>query len=327
MVGDGSRPRGSAVAVPAEGSPVSQEPTPTPTPMPTPTIAVAIPCFNEAGAILAVVEGWRRSLPEAEIVVFDNNSTDGTGAIARRIGVRVVEVRDQGKGYAVRAIFEDLADRDVVILVDGDGTYPPEAARALVDPILAGRAEMTVGARQPVEAPGAMTVVRGIGNYLITWTFRLLIGPATRDLLTGFRGFSRQFLQLVTPRSAGFEIEAELAGQAVARGLATVEIEVAYLPRIAGTASKLRAVRDGTRIGLTILRQSLRYKAWRPLGLLAVGLGMVQVALHLLQARLTPNWPVGPLLALLQTLTLVILAIALGNFVVARLSRRRRRSR
>ena len=245
-----------------------------------PTIAVAIPCYNEAGAVVAVVEAWRAALPEAEIVVFDNNSGDGTGAIARRIGVRVVEVRDQGKGHAVRAIFEDLADRDVVILVDGDGTYPAEAARDLIEPILQGRADMTVGARQPIEAPGAMTPVRGLGNFLITTAFRILIGPATHDLLSGYRGFSRRFLEVVHPTSVGFEIEAEIAGQAVARGLPTVEIPVEYRPRIAGTASKLRVVRDGCRITLAILRQSVVWQPWRPLGILAglAGFGGVSLA-------------------------------------------------
>ena len=250
------------------------------------TIAVAIPCYNEAGAVTAVVEAWRLALPEAEIVVFDNNSSDGTGAIARRIGVRVVEVRDQGKGYAVRAIFEDLADRDVVILVDGDGTYPPEAARDLIEPILQGRADMTVGTRHPIEAAGAMTPVRGVGNFLITAAFTLLIGPGTHDLLSGYRGFSRKFRDVVHPCSVGFEIEAEIAGQAVARGLPTVEIPVEYRPRIAGTASKLRAFRDGRRILTAILRQSFRFKPWRPLILLALACGAGELAVRVGANRL-----------------------------------------
>jgi len=251
-----------------------------------PTIAVAIPCYNEAGAIAAVVEAWRLALPEAEIVVFDNNSSDGTGAVARRIGVRVVEVRDQGKGHAVRAIFEDLADRDVVILVDGDGTYPAEAARDLIEPILLGQADMTVGTRHPVEAAGAMTPVRGLGNFLITAAFRVLIGPGTHDLLSGYRGFSRHFLEVVHPCSLGFEIEAEIAGQAVARGLPCVEIAVEYRPRIAGTASKLRAFRDGRRITTAILRQSFCFKPWRPLLLLAGACAIGGIALRVAATRL-----------------------------------------
>ena len=194
-------------------------------------IAVAIPCYNEAGAVEAVVAEWRRALPEAEIVVFDNNSGDGTGAIARRLGVRVVEVRDQGKGHAVRAIFEDLADRDAVILVDGDGTYPADFARALLEPVLAGRADMTVGNRKPVAELGAMSPIRGLGNVLIGSAFFALIGPGTRDLLSGYRVFGRHFREVIRPRSTGFEIEAELVGQAVARGLRVVQLDVPYRPR------------------------------------------------------------------------------------------------
>jgi glycosyltransferase involved in cell wall biosynthesis len=244
-----------------------------------PTIAVAIPCFNEAGAVEAVVAEWRGALPEAEIVVFDNNSSDGTGAIARRLGVRVVEVREQGKGHAVLAIFEDLADRDAVILVDGDGTYPAEAARELLEPVLAGRADMTVGNRKPVAELGAMSPIRGLGNILIGAAFTVLIGPGTRDLLSGYRVFGRHFREVVVPRSFGFEIEAELVSQAVARGLRIVQIDVPYRPRIAGTASKLRAFRDGRRILMTILRQSLRLRPWRPLFLLALVVAMVGLAI------------------------------------------------
>ena len=279
-----------------------------------PAIAVAIPCYNEAGAVTAVVEAWRLALPEAEIVVFDNNSSDGTGAIARRIGVRVVEVRDQGKGYAVRAIFEDLVDRDVVILVDGDGTYPPEAARALIEPILDGRADMTVGARHPIEAAGAMTPVRGVGNFLITAAFRALIGPATRDLLSGYRGCRRHFREVVHPCSVGFEIEAEIAGQAVARGLPTVEIDVEYRPRIAGTASKLRAFRDGRRILFAILRQSFRFQPWRPLGLLAVATGAGGITLGLVGSRTH-----DPLLAIWSGWLLSVTCLSLALAVIARL--------
>ncbi len=240
------------------------------TPPEPPSIAVAIPCYNEAGAVDAVVAEWRDALPGAEIVVFDNNSGDGTGAIARRLGVRVVEVREQGKGHVVRAIFEDLADRDVVILVDGDGTYPASFAASLVEPVASGRADMTVGNRRPVAELGAMSPLRGVGNLLIGVTFTLLIGPGTRDLLSGYRAFGRRFREVVRPRSTGFEIEAELVGQAVARGLKVVEVEVPYRPRIAGTASKLRAFRDGGRIVGTIVRQGARFRPWRGLGLLTV---------------------------------------------------------
>ncbi len=117
-------------------------------------IAVAIPCYNEAAAIATVIAQFRAALPEAAIVVYDNNSTDGTGEIARGLGVRVVPVRRQGKGHAVRAAFADLSECEVIVLTDGDGTYPAESAPLLITPLLAGAADMAIGARQPTPAPG-----------------------------------------------------------------------------------------------------------------------------------------------------------------------------
>lgn len=242
----------------------------TPNDPPATPVAVAIPCYNEAAAIASVLAEWREALPEAELVVYDNNSTDGTGDVARALGVRVVPVPAQGKGHAVRAIFEDLNDRKAVVLVDGDGTYPAEVIDRLLGPILDGTADMTVGARRPVAEAGAMTPVRGLGNLLIRAAFRVLIGPGTGDLLSGYRVFSRHFRESVRLRSAGFEIETELACEAVARRMRVVEVPVPYRPRIAGTSSKLNALRDGLRIVGTIVDRSVRLKPWRPLGLLGL---------------------------------------------------------
>lgn len=239
-----------------------------------PSIAVAIPCYNEAAAIATVIASWREHLPEAEIVVFDNNSNDGTGTIARDAGVRVIDVRDQGKGHAVCAIFRYLADHDAVIMVDGDGTYPASESRKLLAPVLDGLADMTVGARQPVDEAGAMSPVRGLGNILIRGLFRVMIGKGPGDLLSGYRVFSRRYLAEVLPRSAGFEIESELAGEAVARNLRTAEVPVPYHPRIAGTESKLRAFRDGRRIAITIMKLAFRLRPARVTALI-VGLTVI----------------------------------------------------
>src|SRR5262249_30212897 len=150
------------------------------------------------------------------------------------------------------AIFAELADRDAVVMIDGDGTYPSEAAGLLLGPVLDGVADMTVGARRPVAEAGAMSPVRGLGNILIRAAFRALIGPGTGDLLSVCRVFGRGSLGTVTLRSTGFEIETELASEAVARNLRVLEFDVPYRPRIAGTASKLKAFRDGRRILATI---------------------------------------------------------------------------
>jgi glycosyltransferase involved in cell wall biosynthesis len=223
-----------------------------------PRIAVAIPCYNEAPAIGTVIAQFRAALPGAEMLVLDNNSSDGTGEVARGLGVRVEPVTEQGKGHVVREAFALLGDCDVVLLVDGDGTYPAEAAPLLVAPVLDGTADMVVGARQPERGAGAMSPVRGLGNLLIRSAFRLLIGPGTGDLLSGYRAFGPRFLQAVDLRSEGFEIETELAIAAVTHRLRALEVSVPYRPRIAGTVSKLNAFRDGRRILRTILTQGLR---------------------------------------------------------------------
>lgn len=241
-------------------------------------VAVAIPCYNEAPAIVGVIEEWRAALPAAEILVLDNNSSDGTGDLARQARARVIEVREQGKGHAVRAAFLELGDRDAVILVDGDGTYPASEVGPLLSLVLAGEAEMTIGARRPVASLGAMTPTRRIGNILIRGLFRILIGPGIGDLLSGYRVFSRKFMSAVQLRSSGFEIETELAIESVARRLRCVEFEVPYLPRAEGTQSKLRAFRDGWRISRMILAKSLSMTPWRPAAVLGVFLSLIAVA-------------------------------------------------
>ncbi len=235
-------------------------------------IAVAIPCFNEAPAIGTVIDQFRAALPGAEILVFDNNSTDGSSHVARERGVRVQPVAEQGKGHVVRAAFALLGDRDVILLVDGDGTYPAEAAPLLVAPVLEEMADMVVGARQPEIGAGAMSPVRGLGNVLIRAAFRVLIGKGTGDLLSGYRAFSPKFVRTVSLNSEGFEIETELAIEAVTRKLRTLEVSVPYRPRIAGTVSKLRAFRDGRRILRTIIVQGLRRDPARVI--LAYGAGI-----------------------------------------------------
>jgi glycosyltransferase involved in cell wall biosynthesis len=251
----------------------------------TPAVTLAIPCYNEAAAISAVITEWQVILPYAEIIVYDNNSDDDTSGIAKSLGVKVVPVPEQGKGHVVRAIFRDLADRDAVILIDGDGTYPAEPIDLLLSPVLTGQAEMAVGIREPVVEAGAMSPLRGLGNLLIGAAFRLLIGRGTSDLLSGYRVFSKTFINTVQLRSEGFEIETELASEAVARGLRTIEVPVTYLPRIEGSHSKLRAFRDGLRILRMILRQGVRLRPWRLLTLVLLLLGFLGLGLALLLLR------------------------------------------
>ena len=236
---------------------------PTPEIPRSPRVAVAIPCYNEAAAIRAVIAEWREALPDAEIVVFNNNSNDGTADRARESSARVVEVPRQGKGYVVREIFRSLGEFDAVVMIDGDGTYSASNAAELLLPVLSRDVDLSVGIRRPVDSPGAMSPIRGFGNLVIGLAFRLLIGPGTTDLLSGYRVFGKACLQSFEIRSKGFEIETELASEAVSRRLKVHEAVVDYRPRIIGTASKLRAFHDGSRILKTIVKQSLRLRPWR----------------------------------------------------------------
>ena len=233
-------------------------------------IAVAIPCYNEAAAIAFVIERYRKALPSADLVVFDNNSTDGTGDIARGLGFRVVPVPKQGKGHAIQTAFATLKDYDVVMMTDGDGTYPAESADAMLEPILSGKADMTVGARRPVEGEKAMAPVRGIGNILIRAAFRVLIGSSAGDLLSGYRAFNRHYRDTVKLHGGGFEVETELASEAIGRGMRVVEVPVPYYPRVGGGVSKLNAFRDGRRILWTIFKQSARLRLLRLLLVVAL---------------------------------------------------------
>jgi len=276
-----------------------------------PAIAVAIPCFNEAPAIRTVITQFRAALPGAEIVVFDNNSTDGSAEAAQAEGVRVEPVPDQGKGHAVRAAFALLRDRDVVVLVDGDGTYPAEAAPLLVAPILDRTADMVVGARQPEPGAKAMSPVRGLGNLIIRAAFRLLIGPGTGDLLSGYRAFSQKYLHTAQLRSEGFEIETELAIEAATRKLRTLEVSVPYRPRIAGTVSKLRAFRDGRRILKTIMMQGLRRDPARVILVYCAGISVLLLLPANLLRGLFGDWdPIGGLWLILMVVGFIALTVA-----------------
>jgi glycosyltransferase involved in cell wall biosynthesis len=249
-------------------------------PGPAARIAVAIPCLNEAAALAIVIAQFREALPGAEIVVFDNNSTDGSAHIARELGARVVAVPEQGKGHAVRSAWAHLREFGVMVLTDGDGTYPGEAAPRLVAPVLAGAADMVVGRREPAPGAAAMSLTRGLGNRLIRAAFWLLVGSANYDLLSGYRAFSRRFREKVLLHSQGFEIETELASEAVARGLRVVEIAIPYYPRIAGTQSKLRAWHDGWRILRVMVIQSLRLRPHRPILAWLVPNAVLAVTVH-----------------------------------------------
>lgn len=226
-------------------------------------IAVLIPCFNEAAAIGKVVRDFRRVLPEAKIYVYDNNSTDGTGDIAKAAGAQVVREWRQGKGHVVRSMFRRI-DADCYIMVDGDDTYPADAARKMAKLVLEGGADMVIGDRLGTTYFGEnKRPFHGAGNRLVRWCINRLWGKENiRDVMTGYRAFSPLFVKSFPVLSEGFEIETEMTVYALDAHFLIRSVPVAYRDRPAGSVSKLHTFRDGAKVLHTLF--SL-YKDYKPL--------------------------------------------------------------
>lgn len=224
-------------------------------------VAVMIPCYNEAAAIARVVADFRRELPDAEIHVFDNASTDGTGGIAAAAGASVTHVPMRGKGEVVRAMFRSI-EAEACVMVDGDGTYPADRVHDLVRPILERRADMVVGTRLEKYGQGSFRPLHVFGNNLVISAINALFHARLTDAMSGFRAFSRRFVSTMPVTSHGFEIETEMTLHALEHRMPIEEVPVHYGERAAGSASKLRTFYDGRRVLATILRL---YKDYRPL--------------------------------------------------------------
>ena len=216
-----------------------------------PRIAVIVPCLNEEAAIASVVGEFRSALPGAAIVVVDNRSTDRTSEAAEAAGAAVLRETRRGKGFAIQSAFSEV-DADVYVLVDGDGTYPAGDVHRLIQPVLAHQADMVVGERLAGATPATLRPLHNLGNRLIVSLVNLFFGTVLSDVLSGYRALSRRVVDGVPLVSPGFEVETELTVKALERGFSIVEVPIAYRPRPAGSASKLRTFRDGYRILITI---------------------------------------------------------------------------
>lgn len=213
-------------------------------------IAVAIPCYNEALTITKVIRDFQTVLPNASIHVFDNNSTDNSIELAKNAEATVHHVRKQGKGNVMQAIFDTIV-ADALIIIDGDDTYSAEESIKLLKPILEEKADMVVGNRLPSASDESMRRLHQIGNRLIVWTINRMFKTNYLDILSGYRIFSRRFVESVPLLTPGFETETELTLQALERGSEIMEVPISYRDRPHGSESKLRSFRDGYRIMMT----------------------------------------------------------------------------
>ncbi len=214
-------------------------------------IAVLLPCYNEAGAIGRTVSEFRAALPDADVYVYDNNSTDSSPAIAAQAGAVVRTVRQQGKGHVVRRMFADI-DADIYVMADGDATYEAAAAPAMIAMMIADNVDMVVGARKS-EAQAAYRRGHRLGNSILNAVLQTLFGRSFTDILSGYRVFSRRFVKSFPVLSEGFEIETEMSVHALELAMPVAEVQTAYAARPEGSESKLSTWRDGWRILRTMI--------------------------------------------------------------------------
>ena len=296
-----------------------------------PRIAVILPCYNEAGAIVKTVQDFRRSLPTADIYVFDNNSSDGSAELAAGAGAIVRRVTQQGKGHVVRRMFADV-DADIYVMADGDATYDAAAAPSLVAAMLEDNLDMVVGARKS-EVEEAYRRGHRFGNWALTSLLKQLFGRSFTDILSGYRVFSRRFVKSFPVLSAGFEIETEISVHALELAMPVSEIMTAYGARLEGSVSKLSTYRDGWRILRTIFTL---YRIEKPIlffGIIAALLAAAAVILATpliltyLDTGLVPRFPTAILvtgLMILATLSgmcgLILDTVVRGRREVRRLA-------
>ncbi len=260
-------------------------------------IAVLIPCYNESRTIEKVVTDFKRALPEASVYVYDNNSTDNTGALAEKAGAIVRTEPLQGKGNVVRRMFREI-DALCYIMIDGDDTYPAEAARALADEVLFHQADMVVGDRlSSTYFSQNKRPFHNFGNSLVRFSINRLFKTKIRDIMTGYRAFSYEFVKTFPVLSKGFEIETEMSIHAVDKNMVIKNVVIDYRDRPLGSVSKLNTFSDGFKVLKTILRL---YRDYRPLsffGLVSLflaalsGLFFLPVLGEYLATGLVPRYP------------------------------------
>ena len=279
-------------------------------------IAVLVPCFNEEAAVAAVVGGFRKALPSAQVYVYDNNSKDRTAEVARAAGAEVRSERRQGKGHVVRRMFADV-DADVYVLVDGDATYDAPSVPGMIERLVNDHLDVVVGLRVDQEQAAYRRGHR-TGNWLLTSFLSSVFGQAFTDILSGYRVFSRRFVKSFPVLSDGFEIETELTVHALELAMPVAEIETPYYARPEGSVSKLNTWRDGFRILGTILRL---YRSEKPLrfftiiglflALVAIGLA-IPLAVTYLEEGLVPRLPT----AILSTGLMIVAVLSVSSGLV-----------
>lgn len=237
--------------------------------------AVLIPCYNESQTIAKVISNYKNALPEAEIYVYDNNSTDGTDEIARKAGAIVRYERRQGKGNVIRTMFREI-DADCYLMIDGDDTYPAENARSMVSKILDDGYDMVIGDRlSSTYFTENKRPFHNTGNVLVRKLVNRFFHGNVSDIMTGYRAFSTLFVKSFPVLSKGFEIETEMTIHALDKNLALTSIPVSYRDRPEGSTSKLNTFSDGFKVLKTI---ALLFKDYKPFTFFSIMASVLMIA-------------------------------------------------
>jgi glycosyltransferase involved in cell wall biosynthesis len=272
-----------------------------------PRIAILIPCYNEEQTILQVVESFRRAVPNSVVYVYDNNSKDRTREIGRKAGAVVRQETLQGKGNVVRRMFADV-EADIYLMVDGDDTYDAEAAPGMIKILLERELDMVVG-RRVTDRKDAYRSGHRFGNTMMTSIVAMIFGNRFRDLLSGYRVFSRRFVKSFPAVAAGFEIETELAVHALELRMPTLEVDTPYKERPEGSVSKLQTYRDGWRILMMVISLT---KEERPFQFFGAIFGVLTVFSIIICIPLFITYAQTGLVPRLPTAVLAVGAILVG---------------
>ena len=260
-------------------------------------IAILIPCYNEALTIEKVIKDWQTALPEAVVYVYNNNSSDDTAAIAEKAGAVVRNEYKQGKGNVIRRMFREI-DAECYVMVDGDDTYPADCAREMVDAVLERKVDVVVGDRlSSTYFSENKRPFHNVGNTVVRGSINLLFKSDIKDIMTGCRAFSYQFVKSFPVLSKGFEIETEMSIYAVDRNMHIENVVIPYRDRPEGSESKLNTVSDGIKVLKTIGKLFRDYKPFMFFGTIALVLLLlaavffIPVLVEYVKTGLVPNFP------------------------------------
>lgn len=244
-------------------------------------IAVLIPCYNESKTIAKVVSDYKQALPDADIYVYDNNSTDDTDHIAQQAGAIVRYERRQGKGNVIRTMFREI-DADCYLMIDGDDTYPADNAAEMCRLVLEEQADMVIGDRlSSTYFTENKRPFHNIGNSLVRSLINNLFHANVKDIMTGYRAFSRPFVKHFPVLSQGFEIETEMTIHALDKNFMLREIPIQYRDRPEGSVSKLNTYSDGFKVLMTIARLFREYKPFIFFSIIASVLLIISLVLFI----------------------------------------------